>query len=111
MKALIWLVTITFLFSFIITSCSSPPSSSTAANILVATDATVPPFENLNPQTQKFEGLDIDIFNAIGAKQNMHPTYKIVEWDPLLAGMAKGLYDAAISTIPITEDRKKDMLF
>jgi polar amino acid transport system substrate-binding protein len=80
-------------------------------SITVASDATWPPFESVNEQTKEIEGMDIDIFDAIAAKQNLVVTYKNVSWDPLLAGMAQGMYDAAISSITITEDRKKEMLF
>jgi glutamine transport system substrate-binding protein len=111
MKRLIWLVAITFFFSFIIASCSTPPHSPTAANILVATDATLPPFENLNPQTQKFEGLDIDIMNAIATRQNFEVEYKNVLFGRLMTDMAQGKYSVAISSIVIKEEYKKDMLF
>ncbi len=114
MKKLLWLIIVgVVLFSLVLASCSSTPAqtSSSSAGITVATDATWPPFESVNEQTNQIEGMDIDIFNAIAAKQNLAVEYKNVSWDPLLAGMAQGLYDAAISSITITEDRKKDMLF
>jgi polar amino acid transport system substrate-binding protein len=113
-KKLLWLGFITlFAASMILTSCSSgsSPAASASTQITVATDATWPPFESINEQSKNIEGLDIDIFNAIAAKQNINVTYKNVAWDPLLAGMSQGMYDAAISSITITEDRKKDMLF
>jgi polar amino acid transport system substrate-binding protein len=49
--------------------------------------------------------------NAIAAKENLNIEFVNVAWDALLAGMAQGTYDAAISSITITEDRQKDMLF
>jgi len=52
-----------------------------------------------------------DIVNAIAEKEGLNVEFVNVGWDPLLAGMAQGTYDAAISSITITEDRKKDMLF
>lgn len=88
------------------TSCSSTP-----AKIRVATDATWAPFESINEQTKQVEGFDIDIMNAIAAKENLNIEYVNVAFDPLLAGMAQGTYDAAISSITITADRQKDMLF
>jgi polar amino acid transport system substrate-binding protein len=112
MKKLLWLGFVAlFVTSLILTSCSSGSSTPTASQITVATDATWPPFESINEQTKAIEGLDIDIFNAIAAKQKITVTFKNVAWDPLLAGMAQGMYDAAISSITITEERKKDMLF
>jgi|WetSurMetagenome_2_1015567.scaffolds.fasta_scaffold139463_2 polar amino acid transport system substrate-binding protein len=111
MKKLLWLIIVgVAFFSLVLASCSAP-APATGSAITVATDATWPPFESVNEQTKQIEGMDIDIFNAIAAKENLTVTYKNVSWDPLLAGMAQGLYDAAISSITITEDRKKDMLF
>jgi polar amino acid transport system substrate-binding protein len=111
MKRLVLLLSLGIIItSLLMASCSSS-SSSEPTKIVVATDATWPHFESLNQQTKAIEGLDIDIMNAIAFRQNLQVEYKNVTWDPLLAGMAKGLYDAAISSIIITEERKKDMLF
>jgi polar amino acid transport system substrate-binding protein len=79
--------------------------------VRVATDATWPPFESVNEQTKQIEGFDIDLLNAIAAKENLTIEYVNVAFDPLLAGVAQGQYDAAISSITITDDRKKEMLF
>jgi polar amino acid transport system substrate-binding protein len=94
------------LAGIVLASCSSGPTK-----ILVATDATWPPFEYVNEQTKQVEGFDIDVLNAIAEKENLDIEFINVGFDPLLAGMAQGTYDAAISSITITEDRKKDMLF
>jgi polar amino acid transport system substrate-binding protein len=107
MKRFIWFLVVGLLLSsLVLASCGT-----SAAKIVVATDATWPPFESVNEQTKAIEGMDIDIFNAIAVNQNLKVEFKNVAWDPLLAGMAQGMYDAAISSITITEDRKKDMLF
>jgi len=107
MKKLPLLVTIGLVFtSMILASCSSTP-----AKIRVATDATWPPFEYVNEQTKQIEGFDIDLFKAIADKENLDVEFVNVGFDPLLAGMAQGTYDAAISSITITEERAKVMLF
>jgi polar amino acid transport system substrate-binding protein len=108
MKRLSWIILLGVLvLSVPLAACSG----GTAAKITVATDATWPPFEYVNEQTKQIEGFDIDIMKAIAAKENLNIEFKNVSWDPLLAGMAQGTYDMAISSITITEDRKKDMLF
>jgi polar amino acid transport system substrate-binding protein len=107
MKKLLLLAIIgALLAGLVFTSCSSTPTK-----IRVATDATWPPFEYINEQTKQVEGFDIDILNAIAAKENLDIEYINVAFDPLLAGMAQSTYDAAISSITITADRAKDMLF
>ena len=109
MKKLLWLgLAAVMMMSLVVTSCSSTLPATT---VRVATDATWPPFESVNEQTKQIEGFDIDLLNAIAAKENLTIEYVNVAFDPLLAGVAQGQYDAAISSITITEDRKKEMLF
>jgi len=90
----------------LVPSCSSSPTK-----VRVATDATWAPFEYVNDETKQIEGFDIDVMNAIATKEKLDIEYVNVGFDPLLAGMAQGTYDAAISSITIRDDRKKDMLF
>jgi polar amino acid transport system substrate-binding protein len=82
-----------------------------AKKYVVATDATWPPFEFLDEQTKAIQGFDIDLMNAVAKEGGFSVEFKNVSWDPLLAGMASGQYDAAISSITITDERKKQMLF
>lgn len=86
-------------------------TTTVAAKIQIATDATWPPFEYVNTDTNEIVGFDIDLMTAIAEKENLNIEFVNVGWDPLLAGMAQGTYEAAISSITITEDRQKDMLF
>jgi polar amino acid transport system substrate-binding protein len=79
--------------------------------IRVATDATWPPFEYVDTDTNQIVGFDIDLFTAIAEKAGIEFEFINVEWDPLLAGVAQGTYDAAISSITIREDRLADMSF
>jgi len=107
MKKLLWLVLIGLLtVSLVLGGCTKE-----ATKIRVATDATWPPFESVNEQTKEIEGFDIDLMKAIAEKANLDVEFINVTWDPLLAGMAQGTYDASISSISITADRQKVMLF
>jgi len=51
------------------------------------------------------------VMNAIADKANLDIEFINVAWDPLLAGMAQGTYDCAISCITITAERQQAMLF
>ena len=79
--------------------------------ILVATDATWPPWEFINEQAGVIEGFDIDLFNAIAEKENLQVEFINVDLNQLLTGISRCQYDVAISSLSITEQRKKDMLF
>lgn len=82
-----------------------------ATKIRVATDATWPPFEVVDESSKEIVGFDIDLLKAVAAKEGLEVEFINVGFDPLLAGIAQCQYDAAISAITITEDRKKEMLF
>ena len=107
MKKYLWLVICGLLLvSMISVSCGSKNPT----KIRVATDATWKPFEYVDDNKQ-IVGFDIDVMNAIAAKENLNIEYVNVQFDPLLAGMAQGTYDCAISSITIKADRQKEMLF
>ncbi len=107
MKKLFWLLVAGLLITaMVLGGCNKTPTK-----ITVVTDATWPPFEYVNEQTKEIEGFDIDLFKAIAEKANLEVEFKNVAWDPLLAGMAQGTYDVAISSISILPERQKVMLF
>jgi len=107
MKRLFWYVLIgLILCSLVLIGCGPK-----AAKIRIATDATWPPFEYISEQTKEIEGFDIDLMTAIAEKAGLEIEFINVAWDPLLAGIAQCQYDAAISAMTITEERKKQFLF
>jgi polar amino acid transport system substrate-binding protein len=99
-------VIVLILVSLILTSCSQK-----ANKVLIATDATYPPFEYVDEETGEIIGFDIDLMKAIAQKENLEIEFIDVRFEPLLGGMAQGEYDAAISAISITKERGQDMLF
>ena len=79
--------------------------------VRIATDATWPPFEYVDEQTMEIVGFDIDLIKAIAEEAGLEIEILNVAWDPLLAGIAQCQYDAAISAMTITAERKEAMLF
>jgi polar amino acid transport system substrate-binding protein len=86
------------------------PACSSSSKIRIATDATWPPFEYVD-DANHIVGFDIDLMNAIAQKEGLDIEYVNVAFDPLLAGMGSGTYDAAISSITIKPERAASMLF
>jgi len=82
-----------------------------ATKIRVASDAAYPPFETVDEKTKEMVGFDIDLFKAIAEKEGLEVEFVNIGFDPLLAGMAQCQYDAAISAITITDERKQNMTF
>ena len=82
-----------------------------AKKVRIVTDATWPPFEIVDEKTKEIQGLDIDIMKAIAADQGFEVEFVNIPFDSALAGLAQCQYDAGISSITITEDRKKSFSF
>lgn len=112
MKRLFLLSLVVFTTIMALSACSAatqPPAD--VMTVQVATDATWAPFEYVNEETKEIEGFDIDLMNAVAEEAGFQVEYVNVAFDPLLAGIAECQYDAAISSITITEERKKEFLF
>jgi ABC-type amino acid transport substrate-binding protein len=105
MKRFTWLA----LVGLLVISLAFPACSS-SSKIRIATDATWPPFEYVD-DSNKIVGFDIDLMNAIAEKEGLDIEFVNVAFDPLLAGMGSGTYDAAISSITIKPERAANMLF
>ncbi len=99
------------LIGLVVVSLIMPGCAQPTTKVRIATDATWPPFESVNEQTKEIEGFDIDLMTAIAEKAGLEIEFLNVAWDPLLAGIAQCQYDAAISAMTITEERKKQFLF
>jgi ABC-type amino acid transport substrate-binding protein len=74
--------------------------------IRVATDATYPPMEFEGPDG-KVTGFDIQMVEALAQEMGVKAEIKIMAWDGILAGLDSGRYDIIVSSMSITDDRKK----
>lgn len=78
--------------------------------LVVATDATWPPMEYINTD-QEIVGFDIDFMNAVADAAGFNVEFQNTAWDGIFAGLANGDYDAVISSVTITDERKRTMDF
>ena len=74
-------------------------------SIKVATDATWPPMEMVDANKQ-IVGYDIDFLNAVAKEAGVTVEFKNTAWDGIFAGLDSGQYDAIISSVTITDERK-----
>jgi polar amino acid transport system substrate-binding protein len=81
-----------------------------ALHIVIATDATWPPMEFVNEQ-KEIVGFDIDFMNAAAKEGGFTVEFKNTAWDGIFAGLEAGKYDAVMSSVTITDERKKTMDF
>jgi polar amino acid transport system substrate-binding protein len=107
-KAAVLIVSIILLAAFVISGCAP---AGQGKKLTVAIDATYPPFEQVNEKTGQVEGYSVDMMNAIAAKAGLDIEYVNISYAKLLEGVASCQYDIGCSSITITEERKKVMLF
>jgi len=103
-------VSVLLLAAVLLTACGG--GAKTEAKVYrIATDATYPPFETVDETSKELAGFDIELIKAVAAEAGIQYELVNVNFDPLLAGTAQCQYDAAISAITITDERKKSMSF
>jgi polar amino acid transport system substrate-binding protein len=78
--------------------------------VTVASDATWPPMEMID-ENKNLVGFDIDYMNAVAKEAGFKVVIKNTAWDGIFAGIEVGKYDAIISSVTITDKRKKAMDF
>ncbi|WP_020590110.1 basic amino acid ABC transporter substrate-binding protein [Desulfobacter curvatus] len=106
------------LFTALLAICSlcltAMPGSVFAAEdqrvVTVASDATWPPMEMID-ENKNLVGFDIDYMNAVAKEAGFKVVIKNTAWDGIFAGVEVGKYDAIISSVTITDKRKKAMDF
>jgi polar amino acid transport system substrate-binding protein len=80
--------------------------ASKISKVVIATDASFPPMEYVD-KDKKLVGFDIDMMNAIAAAMGFTVEYKNTAWDGIFAGLESGSYDAILSSVTITDERKQ----
>lgn len=81
-------------------------AASAEKTIVVATDATWPPMEMLDVN-KNIIGFEIDFMNAVAKEGGFKVEFKNTAWDGIFGGLEIGKYDAIISSVTITDERKK----
>ena len=77
-----------------------------AKKYVIATDASFPPMEFVD-ESKNIVGFDIDLMNAIAAAMGFEVEYKNTAWDGIFAGLEGKEYDAILSAVTITDERKQ----
>lgn len=112
MKVYRIIIALMVMISFIIApiATGSALAAKKELTITVATDATWPPMEMVDAN-KNIVGFDIDFLSAVAREAGFKVTFKNTAWDGIFAGIAAGKYDAIISSVTITDKRKKTMDF
>ena len=92
-------------------SGSSDSGSSDAAEetLVMATNATFPPYEYV--EGNDYEGIDVEIATALAEKLGMTLEIQDVEFDTIVGGVSSGKFDMGMAGMTVTEERKKSVSF
>ena len=77
--------------------------------IVVASNVAYPPFEFAPREGPK--GFDIDLMNEVADRTGLEVEYRNVQFDSLIRGLTSELFDAVISGMTITADRRQQVDF
>ena len=107
MKNRFWLLVALALVPFALLSCKPKAQE---VKVTIATDATWPPMEFVN-EAKEIVGFDIDLMKAAAKAGGYTVEFKNTAWDGIFAGLGNGEYDAVVSSVTITDERKQSMDF
>lgn len=85
--------------------------TATYANTLkIATEATYPPFEYVDPNGQ-MQGFDVDVMKAMCLQMKVKCHFVNQPWDSLIPSLKMGKFDVLMGAIAITSPREKQVSF
>ncbi len=85
---------------------AAPVSAQDAAKVRIATEGAYPPFNTLDAQG-KPAGFEPDLARALCTTAGLECTIETEEWENLFEGLRRRTFDAVISSVEITAERKK----
>jgi branched-chain amino acid transport system substrate-binding protein len=119
------LITLVMVVTMVLMGCAKPAATPTAVpaapkaaeqptaapaaaarKVVIATDAAFPPMEFVDAN-KNIVGFDINMMDAIAKAMGFEVEYKNTAWDGIFAGLESGAYDAILSAVTITDERKE----
>ncbi len=102
-----------------------PPAAPTAAagpaaaavpdlggrEIKVGSDTAYPPFESVDEKTKAIVGFDPDLMDEICRRANCKAKFTTTAWDGIFVALSQGQFDAVVSGVTITDERRKTVEF
>ena len=86
------------------------PALAAQPKLIFGSDCTYPPMEMLDAK-KEIVGFDIDMIKAVAQAAGFEAVIKNTAWDGIFAGLGSGDYDAVLSAVTITEERRATMDF
>lgn len=82
-----------------------------SGTLRVGTTGDYKPFTYLNPQTQQFEGMDIDLAQSLGKALGVKVEFVKTSWPTLMKDLETDAYDIGVGGVSVTLERQKKALF
>lgn len=79
-------------------------------SIRIATEGNYPPFNQLDAADQP-AGFDVDIAKALCRKMAASCSIEVADWDSLIPALNAGKFDAVVSSMTITPERRRQVAF
>jgi polar amino acid transport system substrate-binding protein len=79
--------------------------------IHVSTDPAYPPQSSLNPETNEYEGFDIDTATAIADQLGVKIVWETPSWNAITAGNWNGRWDMSVGSMTVTKERSQVLDF
>jgi polar amino acid transport system substrate-binding protein len=86
-----------------------PPKIKSAGTIVIGTDASYAPNEFLAGDGSTVEGMDVDLFNAVGQTLGVKVQWEPAKFDSIITGVQGGKYDMGVSSFTINDKRKQQV--
>jgi polar amino acid transport system substrate-binding protein len=86
-----------------------PAKIRSAGRIVVGTDASYAPNEFLAGDGKTVQGMDVDLFNAVGQKLGVKMEWRPANFDSIITGVQGGKYDLGVSSFTINDKRKQQV--
>ncbi len=97
----------------VMTGCGSAAGSAKDSEyegeLIMATNATFPPYEFV--ENGEYEGIDVEIAGKIAEELNLELVIEDVEFGSIIAGVESGKYDMGMAGMTVTDERKESVNF
>lgn len=96
-------------FTVALCACSGGEEEGETETLIMATNASFPPYEYVEGET--IVGIDAEIAGALAEKLGMDLEIMDVEFGSIIAGVQSGKYDIGMAGMTVTEERKESVDF
>lgn len=79
------------------------------ASLRIATEGAYPPFNYV--ENDEPAGFEIELAKALCAAMKLPCTFQLQDWDSMHAGLKAGRYDAIVSSMEVTDERRRRYTF